>query len=312
MILQSGAAATLVCIATVAVCARGVSDSAYVSRPVPNSHVLLVPELQGGWAGWCLATSYRAGTRSGGTCGAVMRTSRGPIFANGGCEQDEMRIDVYALVTSKVAAVSVAGGAPVLTRTNSTLPDGLRTAAVEVLRRDGRPNISRGCPRITPLDAYGRPIDVRGKPGRPQAFKLPGAREWEAPVRPPAGACKFIAATLPGDLTAYEGAVTTRIRPYRGLGRALVSCVDTVYVHHGEDQFTAAVLLNASRPGETPPPLPGMKPLAGRRGIFEAPGCDNERAARRVPGAWLVVEEAGGGLRVPVEILEHLRATIHL
>jgi hypothetical protein len=73
------------------------------------------------------------------------------------------------------------------------------------------------------------------------------------------------------------------------------------------------VLLDVSHPGSTPPSLPGMQPLAGHPGIFEAPGAEGERAARRIPGAWLVVEEEDRiGLRVPVELLEHLRATIHL
>jgi hypothetical protein len=71
------------------------------------------------------------------------------------------------------------------------------------------------------------------------------------------------------------------------------------------------VLLNASHPGATPPPLPGMKPLAEHRGIFYAPGCEGETAALRIPGAWLVVEEEDDiGLKVPVELLKSLRATI--
>jgi hypothetical protein len=56
-----------------------------------------------------------------------------------------------------------------------------------------------------------------------------------------------------------------------------------------------------------------MKPLAGHLGIFEAPGDGNEMAARRIPGAWLVVEENDGiGLRVPLALLEHLRASVHV
>jgi hypothetical protein len=53
--------------------------------------------------------------------------------------------------------------------------------------------------------------------------------------------------------------------------------------------------------------------LAGHPGIFEALGSSGRKAARRIPGAWIVVEEEDMiGLGVPVELLEHLRATIHL
>lgn len=232
----------------------------------------------------------------------------------GGCEEDETRIDTYALTTSEVAAVSVAGGMPIPTTTNSTLPDGLRAAAVEVLRHNGRPSIERHCPRLTPLDAHGKPIGRKGKPGQPQTFRLPGTRKWEAPARPPSGVCELTHTQLPRETVAYEGDVATRIRPYHGLlGRALLSCADTVFISHEEHHLTSAVLLSASHSGITPPPLPGMKPLGGHPGVFAAPGWEGETAARRIPGAWLVVEEEDDiGLKVPVELLESLRATIRL
>jgi hypothetical protein len=84
-------------------------------------------------------------------------------------------------------------------------------------------------------------------------------------------------------------------------------------VYNEEHHLTAAVLLDASHPGATPSPLPGVQPLAGHPGIFEAPGAEGELAARRIPGAWLVVEEEDRiGLRVPVELLEDLHATVRL
>jgi hypothetical protein len=56
-----------------------------------------------------------------------------------------------------------------------------------------------------------------------------------------------------------------------------------------------------------------MKTLAGHPGVFEAQSSEGRMVARRIPGAWLVVtEETTSGLAVPVELLEHLRATIHL
>jgi hypothetical protein len=279
--------------------------------------VQLVPELLGGTAGWCLATGYRTTTEGGSGCVELTSTSTGPIIDEAGCDETETAIHIYPLTTSEVAAVSAYGGPPIPTTTNSTLPDGLRAAAVEILRHNGHPSIKIGsapCPRLTPLDAHAKPIIRKNKPGRPQAFTLPGTRHWEAPAHPPTGACELAAARLPQETTAYKGNVATRIRPYRGLlGKAFLSCVDTVYVYHEEHHLTSAVLLSASHPGATPPPLPGMKPLAGHPEIFEAPGAEGKLAARRIPGAWLVVEEEDRiGPRVPVELLEHLRATVHL
>lgn len=315
-----GVTTAFVCAIAVSGCSRSDAHSAYVSRPAPNSHVLLVPELRGGWAGWCIATGYRTATEGGSGCGQTTTTSPGPIFDEAGCKESKAAIQIYALTTSEVAAVSVYGGPPIPTTTNSTLPDGLRAAAVEVVRHNGKPSIketSEICPRLTPLDTRGRPIRGVGGPGRPQLVGLPGSLHWEAPAPISKGDCGLTVTRLPGQTKAVEGDVATRIgqiRPYRKLiGRAFISCMDTIYVYHREHHLTAAVLLNESHPGATPPPLPGMKALARHPGVFEAPGVKGERAARRIRGAWLVVEEEDRiGLRVPVELLERLHATIHL
>jgi hypothetical protein len=293
---------------------------------LPNSHVLLVPELSGGWAGWSLATSYQTRTEGSGSGGPLGRTSTGPILAEESCDESQTGIHLYALTTSEVAAVSVNGGTPIPTTTNATLPDGLRAVAVEVLRHNGHPSIGLHCPRMTPLDADGMPIREAGKRAARLRFanRLPGTKRWTRGVpgehpgwnarRPAHGACELRATQLPRETSARWGNVATVIRPEKGLvGQALLSCVDITYFYLGEYALDAAVLLNASHPGAAPPPLPGMKPLAGHPGIFEAPSSDGEMAARRIPGAWLVVEENDDiGLRVPVELLEHLLATIHL
>lgn len=304
-----GVAATVICAFSISGCSHSADHSPYISRSVPSGHVLLVPELQGGWAGWSLVTGYGTVTEGYGQLRAMLT---GPIAAEGSCEQDKARIRIYALTTREVAAVSVVGGMPIATTTNSTLPDGLRAAAVEVLRHNGEPNSRVSCPHIAPLDAHGRPIDRRGRSSRPQAFILPGTRLWEAPARPPTGVCGLTATRLSPGTVAESGYVATQVKPYRGLiGKALLSCVSTVYVYHREHHLTSAVLLNASHPGAMPSPLPAMKPLAGHSGIFEAPGSEGELVARRIPGAWLVVEEEDGiGLGVPVELLDDLQATI--
>jgi hypothetical protein len=253
-------------------------------------------------------------------------TSPGPIFAEKGCDESETGIHLYALTTSEVAAVSTYGGTPIPTTTNATLPDGLRAVAVEVLRHSGHPSIGLHCPSMTPLDVDGKPIRDAGKRAAQLRFtsRLPATKEWDRGVpgehpgwnarRPAHGACELRATQLTRETSARWGNVATVIRPEKGLvGQALLSCVDITYFYLGEHALDAAVLLNASHPGATPPPLPGMKPLAGHPGIFEAPGSSGRKAARRILGAWLVVEEVDGiGLGVPVVLLEHLRATVHL
>jgi hypothetical protein len=294
------------------------------SRPAPDSHVLLVPALDGGEAGWCLATGYQTRTEGSGGCGAVTPSS-GPIFPEGGCQESRTGIQLYALAAGDVSAVSAYGGRPIPTTTNATLPDGLRAAAVEVLRHDGHPSIGLHCPRLTALDARGEALRESGKRAARLTFSatLPGTKRWDRGVPGPNqawnstpeahGACELTATQLPRETSARWGSDATVIRPESGLvGQALMACVDITYFYLDEYALTAAVLLNAARPGATPPVLPGMKPLAGHPGFFKAPD-ESEMAARRIPGAWLVVEEADGiGLRVPVELLEHLQATIKL
>lgn len=110
---------------------------------------------------------------------------------------------------------------------------------------------------------------------------------------------------------AIEGTAATRVRPFPELlGQAFISCAETTYFYQDNHDLPAAVLVDAARPGAVPPGLPGMEPLAGHPSVFEAPP---DMFARRVRGAWLVVEEEDNiGPSVPVELLEHLRARVHL
>jgi hypothetical protein len=157
MNLLSGAMTAFACAIAISGCSDSAAHNVYVSRPIPDSHVFLVPELSGGRAGWCLATSYRTATGGGSECGGLRR-STGPLFAGVGCDEGETNIHVYALTTREVVAVSAYDGTPIPTTTNATLPDGLRAVAVEVLRHHGQPSIQLNCPRLTPLGAKLRPI----------------------------------------------------------------------------------------------------------------------------------------------------------
>ncbi len=283
------------------------------------------------------ATSTRRHGSSG--CGPP-EASSGPIVTHT-CDASETTTDVYVLARSEVAAVSVAGGQAIPTHANPTLPDRMRAAAVELIGRKGQPEPGYGrdpCPQVVPLDVKGRPIARHGsRHSKLLQFTLPDTERWndylepgaescdvrvhesgtlcQLPTTPPSGVCQLTARHLPTETTARWGAVATQVRSYpKLLGRPLLlSCVETDYFYLEEHALDSAVLLDAAHPGSTPPPLPGMKPLAGHPGIFEAPGCTGEMVARRVPGAWLVVDESDEiGLRVPVELIESLHAEIHL
>jgi hypothetical protein len=104
----------------------------------------------------------------------------------------------------------------------------------------------------------------------------------------------------------------TMISTYKGLlGHAFISCASVKYFSTNETAMTAAVLVNASRPGAPPAQqLPGAKPLPGDPGVVRALGSGGSVLAKRVPGGWIVVEEGGTGLQEPTALLEHLTAKI--
>jgi hypothetical protein len=163
---------------------------------------------------------------------------------------------------------------------------------------------------VTPLDASDNRIDKQGRLSIPLAIRLP-RRYWRPPAQPPSGVCQLASTRLPRETVPIEGTVATRVRPFpKLLGHALISCAETTYFYQNEHDLPTAVLLNAADPGAAPSDLPGMKPLAGHPSVFEAPP---DTFARRISGAWLVVEEEDDiGPSVPVELLEDVHATVHL
>jgi hypothetical protein len=81
------------------------------------------------------------------------------------------------------------------------------------------------------------------------------------------------------------GAVATEIVLQRHLvGHVLLSCVNTYYFYRG-NALDSAVLLEASHPGATPSPLPGMRPLKGSLNTFVAAGAEGRIIERRIAGA---------------------------
>jgi hypothetical protein len=273
------------------------------SRVVKHQEILLVPPMNAGSAGWCMAIPPEGGCAAG--------RSRPPIVAESWTSGGPPTVTMgYALTTSQVLSVSISGGSSIPTRAEAALPDGLRAVVIEV--RGLNPEHEQ-LPHFTPLNAQGeRMLQSSGRGseirGRGLASEVP-VRNVDNPARPSSGACRISQEHLVG-LKSEAGSVITVVKSQVGLiGQGFLSCASTSYKLDGWP-LLACVLLDAGHPGADPPPLPNMKPLAGHPGIFEAPGPEGEFVARRVNGAWLGVARAELGQRVT--LLEHLHATVRL
>lgn len=289
--------------------------TAVVWSAAPGDHVALVPVLDAGVAGWCMQTVTRVvtatATESSRAC-PVPSTTSGPILAEQ-CQSDGgMGAVVFVLTRSEVASVSIAGSARVPTAANLDLPSGLRAVVLQAPADESELSFSKHCPAVTGFDAGGDALPAPAMRSSPLAVRLRRST-WAHPQRPPLGVCGIKATRLPLGTVAWEGSVATAIGPVgRLLGRAFVSCARTVYVHRGGHYISAAVLLDASHPGATPSPLPGMKPFAGHPGIFETQGSEGSMVARRIACAWVVATEEVNGLAVPAKLLDDLRVIVHL
>ncbi|MFZ2050703.1 MAG: hypothetical protein WB698_05855 [Solirubrobacteraceae bacterium] len=109
-----------------------------------------------------------------------------------------------------------------------------------------------------------------------------------------------------------SGGVVSQIEPHTDVrGRELLNCAHSYYMLNGQWPLEAYVLLDAVHPGAAPASLPGMRPLARRRGVFIGPGPEHEELARRILGAWLVVAE-GENTSQRLRLLEHLHVALRL
>ena len=282
----------------------------------PRYEVLLIPEVNAGWAGWCfVAIGVQGGAcGNGGTHPPVIEESW-----NGGEEPPET-VGV-AVTTSQVARVQIGrgsrlvparvdGGKSVPTRVEKGLPAGLR---VVVVKLDG-PHISGAY--FIPLRADDAVILQSPGEASSQLIQAIPTRRVVHPADPTGDICD-IETRRPRlrALSASHGSVITEVHDYHGLiGTGFIACASTSYELAGWP-LLATVLLNASQPGARPPSLPAMKPLPNHLGVFsmpggERPGPEGEVYARRVQGAWLLVSRAKPAQRLA--LLEHLRVTIHI
>jgi hypothetical protein len=275
--------------------------------------VLLLPTITGGDGGWCV-------TLSPGECptASPVRTFHNPIVAESwGGQGSPSMMTGFVLTASEVAAVSVDGGQAIPTHAESVLPDNLRAAVIALRSGPVRhvpgfdinvPSISLSSLRFAPLNSKGELLPQAAQPRPPLSFSVPG-RHWTKATSAPGGICEMQTTHL--NVLFKGGFVASKVTPHGGsLGRPLLSCVSASYLFKNWP-LVASVLLDAAHPGSTPAALPGMKPLRGHRGFFQAPVAEGEAVARRIPGAWLVVAHGSGNAQ-RLLVLKHLRATVHL
>jgi hypothetical protein len=274
--------------------------------------VFLAPPVQGGSVGWCVVNTVATrmsgnlvATGGGFGCPIVLTPGRPILDESWSGSSPPPVLRGLVLTRSEVAAVSVNGGTPIPTRTEPGLPYGLRAVLLEMNGTTlmGRP------PELTPLSMSGQALTQPPMRPMPTAYGLETSG-WKRPGHPKLGACKISATHVPG-LTARWGRVVRHVRAISDLiGRPFLSCADTEYFFQNWP-LDAGIVLDATHPGVPPAPLPLMKPAAGHPGYYQAPGGNGNVLARRIHGAWLLVE-GGSGLQQRFVVLSHLRATIHL
>lgn len=268
-----------------------------------SAGVTITPALTGGSYGWTVMAG------GGGTC-CTMPVKGNPLAGETGADSRDGYEVASFLSGPELSAVLLKGRR--LPMRIQRLPFGLRLVQVTIVRskHSGRYGPATGWPpvQLTALDARGRPL--------PRARVVDGpavtARWWRRPQPIPAGPCGLQAHGLPG-LSAQWGHVASAILPFGApiVGRAFFSCIDTEY-YFQKWPFDAAILVDAQHPGAVPAPLPGMTPVSGAPGYYDAPAQWREAGtARRLGDAWLLL--AGGrDLAQRLEVLRHLTATVAL
>jgi hypothetical protein len=301
------------------------------------------PALEGGEYGWCVLEGG-----GGGSCATVptqnARTLSGVVTIGVVVGTNVTRTEdrITALIAPDVRGV-LADGRPTTVITRARLPYGLRIAEIEYARHIPR-TLGNQVGSATSVGSHGQKTFVRPPP-RPSAPEPPPLREgttptllatgsngkplayfdaepggrlsmnvrwWQKPQPLAAGPCQIHARGLRA-LEPEWGHVAATIRPWPAkiVGRTFFSCIDTEYYLHNWPLETS-ILLDAQHPGRQPAAIPGMKPLSGTAGLFNAPGdWHGELTASRLGNAWLVVS-GGNGLSQRIQVLRHLSASVSI
>jgi hypothetical protein len=266
------------------------------------------------------------------------------VGGSGGREGRHFSYQVaYYLTAPQVAAVRASPTLTILTRPEPRLPDGYRVAVGFPQVQHGGSAQAIGAFDPVALAANGRELATRRLPGgtpwvpdptvswqrSPRVglhtlFAIPRfagrTRGQRVLVRhsAPTGPCAIDSSRLPG-AQQQLGNVVLQVRPVpHVIGRAYLSCIDTVITLRGW-AVDVALLLDARHPGTSPAPLPGATPVAGHPGVVnEQSGIFGDITARRVGDAWLVVESSSrlalrtSALPQRLAVLEALHTCVRL
>lgn len=229
-------------------------------------------------------------------------------------------VEGFVLTSGAVSAISLNGGPPIPTLPAVGAPYGFRSVLYEVPGAKlsefrAAPGVRRRSLTVTALGANGQPVTGAAPPVTPPASPALESRSWETPARPALGVCKIAASRFAG-LTAESGSVVSILRPLVGaIGRPFVTCATTRYTYRfsaaDESSLTSFMVLDATHPGVTPAAMPAMEPVAGHPGVYQSRVPSNALVARRVPGAWLLVQE-GRDLQQRLSLLANLQASVQL
>lgn len=306
-------ATALVVAAAILICGcgiEGISARGNSSSPSMNHAVVLVPELNAGWAGWCF---FVVGVSGAGGCAGVQHHP--PVIAETWSSGDDPPETVgVAVTTSQVARVEINGGMSVPTQAEASLPSYLRAVVIRVGAR--LRSVGGGFPRMMPLDSNGALLRPSSDEPADQLLQAIPSRRVAEPDHPEGGACGL---TLRGPqrqrgVVAKGGSVVTEVPHYSGIiGDGFITCASTSYEVSGWPVL-ASVLISASQPGARPPALPAIQPLPGHPGVFSLPELAEPGVepsyARRVAGAWLVVSRAQSAERLT--LLRDLSVSVDL
>jgi hypothetical protein len=262
------------------------------------------PALGGGSYGWCIHEE------GGGSCATVpaetiagqrgtARVAIGTLAGSTGAGREQR---ITALLSSSVHGV-LARGKAVTVLWRAALSYDLRLAQIVLVR----PRYGAPTPPLLAIGAGGRRLGLL----REQSVgPVSAIHWWQKPARSAPGPCQIRAHGLPG-LEPEWGHVAAAIRSYPAkiIGRAFFSCADTEYYLH-KWPLETAILLDAQHPGSAPAAIPGMTPVAGAPGLFNAPGgFDGEITAVRQANRWLAVA-GGSGLAQRIDVLRHLTTSV--
>lgn len=288
----------------VAACASNRSASTYslpytsiVEKAAP---VLLVPNTVSS-IGWCISVVGSKGRTTAGNC-PTGPTGSSIIEEGWGTGGSPPIGEGYAITRSNIASISVDGGARIPTHRETALPGGLRSVAVQLRGLKNEDNL-----HFEAFDASGRAVPPNHN-GVPLGVDAP-VRPLVNPLHPNEGTCRIGTGRFAG-LAIQGGNWLVNVEGVRGLlGDPYLTCTSVSYSVNGWPA-TASVLMDASNPGASPKPLPAMRDIPGRAGIFSAPGMNGEIVGMRVHAGWLIV---GGtdGLQNRLKLLTHLHVSIY-